>query len=204
MRFAGWRRDGSFLASSGDGPSPVDRCLRRIFPGLALALRQMAPGEQRRVWVPARLTFDPDDRESPPGVDATFDLELVEIVRAPPAPQDLKRPPPSALRQPGGLRLRFLQRGSGREHPTERARVKLNFTGWTAAGRLIESSLMAGQPALFELSGVMVGWRQALVQMVPGDKVRLWIPPALAFGDQPRRGQPRGPLVYDLELLAIE
>ena len=47
-------------------------------------------------------------------------------------------------------------------------------------------------------------WRDVLRLMVVKDKVRIWIPAALAFGDKPRRGQPKGDLIYDLELLAIE
>ena len=42
------------------------------------------------------------------------------------------------------------------------------------------------------------------MQMVVGDKVRLWIPRDLAYGEKPRRGQPKGDLVYELELLAIQ
>ena len=40
--------------------------------------------------------------------------------------------------------------------------------------------------------------------MVVGDKARFWIPSALAYGDTPSRpGAPAGPLVFDIELLAI-
>jgi peptidylprolyl isomerase len=49
---------------------------------------------------------------------------------------------------------------------------------------------------------VMPGWREALLQMSVGDKARLWVPEALAF--QGRVGEPRGTLVYELELSSIE
>ena len=40
--------------------------------------------------------------------------------------------------------------------------------------------------------------------MVVGDKARFWIPGALAYGDHPSQpGAPAGPLVFDIELLAI-
>jgi FKBP-type peptidyl-prolyl cis-trans isomerase len=38
---------------------------------------------------------------------------------------------------------------------------------------------------------------------VVGEKARVWIPAALAFGDKPRRGTPRGDVVYELELLEL-
>ena len=41
--------------------------------------------------------------------------------------------------------------------------------------------------------------------MVVGDKMRFWIPGALAYGDKPSRpGTPAGPLVFDVELLSIK
>jgi FKBP-type peptidyl-prolyl cis-trans isomerase len=39
---------------------------------------------------------------------------------------------------------------------------------------------------------------------VVGDKVRFWIPARLAYGDHPKRGEPAGTLVFDVELLAIK
>jgi peptidylprolyl isomerase len=40
---------------------------------------------------------------------------------------------------------------------------------------------------------------------VVGDKTRFWIPSQLAYGDKPARpGAPAGPLVFDVELLAIK
>lgn len=41
--------------------------------------------------------------------------------------------------------------------------------------------------------------------MKAGDKIRLWIPSELAYGDKPKRpGTPAGPLVFDIELLEIK
>jgi peptidylprolyl isomerase len=202
VHYTAWKRDGSLLTDSRARPEPPVQCLGTMFPGVAQALKKMVPGEQRRVWVPAPLTYAGDDDDKPPGADATFDVELLEILKAPRLPPDLKRPP--ANRTPSGLIIRTLKRGAGSESPSGNRRVKLHFSGWTADGKLIESSVMAGQPAVFELTTVIAGWREALGRMVTGDKVRIWIPPALAYGDRPRRGQPRGSLVYELELLGIE
>jgi peptidylprolyl isomerase len=83
------------------------------------------------------------------------------------------------------------------------AQVTLHFSGWTTQGDLIESSVMAHRPAVFSMTGVIAGWREALATMVVGDKVRVWIPMALGYGPHPRRGQPRGDLVYELELLGL-
>jgi peptidylprolyl isomerase len=61
-----------------------------------------------------------------------------------------------------------------------------------------------GQSISFPLSGVIKGWTEGVQLMVVGDKTRFWIPSALAYGDTPSRpGAPAGPLVFDIELLAI-
>jgi FKBP-type peptidyl-prolyl cis-trans isomerase len=202
VHYVAWNRDGSFLASSRLHTELESQCLRTMFAGMAAAVQTMVVGEQRRVWVPAALTYKGDDDDAPPGADVTFDVELVEIQKAPPTP-DLTAPP-SARTTPSGLAVQVLREGHGGEHAAPGRRVTLHFSGWTAGGRLLESSVMGGQPATFEFEGVMPGWREALQSMVVGDQVRIWVPATLAFGEKPRRGQPRGDLVYELELLALE
>ncbi len=204
LHFTAWKRDGSFLSNTRQWGEPQNQCLATALPGVAEALSTMVVGEQLRVWVPASLTFTGDDDARPPQIDATFDLELYEIVKAPPAPPSLKSPPATSKKMPSGLAIEVLRKGRGKQHPQEQSQVKLDFSGWTAEGRLIESSVMAHHPAVFSMSGVLRGWREALSQMVVGDKVRIWIPRDLAYGAQPRRGQPKGDLVYELQLLEIQ
>ena len=202
LHYVAWRHDGSLMASALPPAAPQTQCLRATFPGVAEALKTMVVGEQRRVWVPARLTYAGDDDEHPPLVDATFDLQLVEIQRAPPTPSQLDKPPRAARKLPSGLALQSMKRGTGTRHPGDNEQVMLHFSGWTRDGKLIESSVMANHPASFSMKSVIAGWREALATMVVGDKVRLWIPQALAY-PKPRRGQPRGDLVYEIELLGI-
>jgi peptidylprolyl isomerase len=175
-----------------------------MVPGVAEAVKKMVVGERRRVWVPAALTVRKGGDEPRPGEDATFDVELVEVIRAPSLPSDLTSPPRGAMRMESGLIMKVLRPGTGTAHPGPRSRVKLDFSGWTTDGKLIGSSVMAHHPARFEMVGVIRGWREALLTMVQGRKVRLWIPASLAYGAKPRRGQPKGDLVYDLEVLAID
>jgi peptidylprolyl isomerase len=200
VHFTAWKRDGALLSDSRRQGQPLTQCLRATCPGVVEALKEMAVGERRRVWVPARLTHVGGDDEHSPLVDATFDLELFDIQRAPATPQ--RQPPRAARKLASGLAIQVLRRGSNARHPTTSDRVMLHFSGWTSDGRLIESSVMANHPAVFAMNAVIAGWREALATMVVGDKVRLWIPQALAY-PRPRRGQPRGDLVYELELVAI-
>jgi len=52
---------------------------------------------------------------------------------------------------------------------------------------------------------VIAGWDQAVATMQTGDKVRVTIPPELAYGDSGYPGAipPKATLIFEVELLAI-
>jgi peptidylprolyl isomerase len=207
VSFTAWGRDGRFLFGSAFQGGPQLQCLRAAMPGVAEALRSMAIGEKRRLWLPAPLTTAPgdDDDERPSPVDITVDLELEGIIAAPATPTDLLAPPATALRLDSGVSVQTLQKGRGGPHPSASSRVRLHFSGWTREGRLFESTVMSGEPAVYLVANALPGWQEGLHRMVVGEKARFWIPAALAYGSRPgRRGVPTGDLVYDIELLALE
>ena len=205
VHYTGWRRDGLMIASSRREELPEVQCLRRVSPGVAEALRAMAVGEQRRIWVPARLAAGPgrEDETAPP-VAVTYDLELVGIIKAPATPPHLQAPPPRALRTPSGVALQVLQPGTGAAHPAAGSHVTVHMSGWRPDGTLVESTRMADHAAAFVVRELLPGLAEVVERMVVGQRVRAWIPSALAYGDKPRRGQPAGPLVYEIELLTLE
>jgi len=186
LHYRGWGRDGAVVASTRRTGGPEVQCLRRAIPPVAAALRAMAVGERRRVQVPP---------------DRSYELELVRIIRAPATPARLA--PRSASRSPSGLAVDVVRRGDGR--PIAASQVTLHMSGWTQDGTLFESTVMAGHPALTFVSDLIPGLREAVQGMSVGEKARLWIPAALAYGEHPRRrGQPAGPLVYEVELVGAE
>ena len=214
VRFTGWKRDGSLFSTSGiHGESRV-QCINSAMPGIVEALETMVTGEKLRVWLPASLTFgkkhhrghsrmDLDD-EPPPNVDLTFDVELVELMKAPPVPADLNAPAPNAVKMPSGLAFQVLKSGTGTQHPSMTSQVTLHYSGWTSDGKF-ESTVMGGHPAIFHVGTTLPAWREVLPQMVLGEKLRLWVPAALAYGDRPvSHMDPAGNLVYDIELLALQ
>jgi FKBP-type peptidyl-prolyl cis-trans isomerase len=208
VTYKGWSRDGVLRISS---PAEADgawvECVRGMVPGILEALKAMSVGEERRAWIPASLAFsaDDDDDRTTPKVDMTFDIALLELMKAPPVPKDLKAPPRSATKTSSGLAFVVLKKGEGTEHPLPASRVTVHFSGWKPDGTLLESTLRAKRATTFRLVEVLPGWREALSLMVVGDKVRAWIPAALGYGNKPvRPGLPAGNLVYEFELLAIE
>jgi peptidylprolyl isomerase len=120
-----------------------------------------------------------------------------------PAPPDVDSPPADAKKTASGLASKVLTPGTGKDHPGPSDKVKVHYTGWTKSGQMFDSSVVRGEPITFPLNGVIAGWTEGLGLMVVGEKRRLWIPAALAYGDRPRPGAPTGDLVFDVELLDI-
>jgi peptidylprolyl isomerase len=207
IHFTGWTPEGEVIDSSIPDGEPRSVLMGDLIKGLAEGLRLMGKGEKRRLWIPAALaTSGQPTRSGPPG-PSVFDVELVDFVKMPdpiPVPEDVEGPPAEAKRTASGLAYRYLKRGKGKDRPKADSNVEVHYSGWTPDGKLFDSSVRRGQPTSFPLNGVIKGWTEGVQLMVVGDKVRFWIPGALAYGDKPSRpGTPAGPLVFDVELLAI-
>jgi peptidylprolyl isomerase len=121
-----------------------------------------------------------------------------------PAPPDLLAPPADAKVTASGLASRVLKPGKGSIHPTATSVVTVHYTGWNAAGKMIDSSVVRNEPATFGLNQVVPGWTEGVQLMVIGEKRRFWLPGKLGYDNIDRPGAPKGPLVFDIELLDIK
>jgi FKBP-type peptidyl-prolyl cis-trans isomerase len=217
LSYTAWKRDGTLFSTSGLHGESIVQCLTTTIPGISEAVKEMVTGEKRRIWVPAESASASDDHVAhheikllhkdpeTPRVPLTFDVELIRIMKAPPTPADLRAPPESAFSTPGGVRVHVLREGSGTTHPAMTNWVTLNYSGWTTDGKLFESTIMSGHSAAFLLGTVLPGWREALQYMVQGEKARIWVPVAMAYGQHPPGKMfPAGDLVYDIELISFQ
>lgn len=104
-----------------------------------------------------------------------------------------------------GLQYLVLASGAaGGTSPTLQDSVLAHYHGTFIDGSVFDSSVDRGEPAQFGVSQVIAGWTEALQLMKAGDKWRLFIPSALAYGDQ--GSGPIGPhaaLIFDVELLEV-
>ena len=50
---------------------------------------------------------------------------------------------------------------------------------------------------------LLPGLREGIALMHVGETMRFWLPAELAYGEHPRGGRPAGPLVADVELVAL-
>jgi peptidylprolyl isomerase len=209
VHYTGWMIDGKMFDSSVVRGQPAEFPLDHVIKGWTEGLQLMVEGEQRRFWIPGKLAYG--DEPGPPGRPSgtlVFDVELLGIKKAPPAPAvptDVAAVPKNAKKTESGLAYRVLTKGKGKVHPAATDLVKVHYTGWTTDGKRFDSSVVRGQPAEFPLSGVIKGWTEGVRLMVEGEKTRFWIPGKMAYGDEPGPpGRPFGMLVFDIELIEIK
>jgi peptidylprolyl isomerase len=119
-------------------------------------------------------------------------------------PADVKAPPADAKTTASGLAWKVLKAGQGTVHPKATDQVTVHYSGWTTDGALFDSSVTRGAPAQFPLNGVIKGWTEGVQLMVEGEESRFWIPPELAYGNNPEPGYPAGTLVFDIQLISIK
>jgi FKBP-type peptidyl-prolyl cis-trans isomerase len=203
VHYSGWTKDGQMFDSSVQRGEPTAFAVTQVIPGWTEALKLMVVGEKRRLWIPAKLAYGEKAPPGAPAGDLTFDVELLEIMAAPKAPEDVKAAPASAKKTASGLKYRVLKPGTGKAHPKASDTVTVHYSGWTPDGKMFDSSVQRGQPTSFSLASVIKGWTEGVQLMVQGEKTRFWIPAELAYGQNPRPGAPSGPLVFDIELLQI-
>jgi FKBP-type peptidyl-prolyl cis-trans isomerase len=104
---------------------------------------------------------------------------------------------------PSGLQYKILTQGNGPK-PTASDMVTVNYRGTFVNSTEFDSSYKRGQPASFQVSGVIKGWTEALELMPVGSKWQLFIPPDLAYGESGRPGiPPNATLIFEVELLSI-
>ena len=105
---------------------------------------------------------------------------------------------------PSGLRYETVQEGTGASpKPTET--VKVHYTGKLIDGTVFDSSVQRGEAAEFPLDQVIPGWTEGIQKMKKGGKIKLYVPPNLAYGDDGRPGiPPSSTLIFDVELLDIK
>jgi FKBP-type peptidyl-prolyl cis-trans isomerase len=113
-----------------------------------------------------------------------------------------KRPGVTALAD--GLCYEILKPGQG---PNVKATdtVKIDYKGMLINGQVFDSTEQhGGEPLTIELDKAIPGWAEGVQQINKGGKIKLYIPPQLAYGDDGAGAIPPGSaLVFEIEVLDV-
>lgn len=102
------------------------------------------------------------------------------------------------------LQYKVITEGAG-ALPKSNDTVTVNYRGTLLNGKEFDSSFKRGQPGKFMVTRVVRGWSEALQMMKVGSKWELYIPSALAYGDNGTPAiEPGATLKFEVELLGIE
>jgi FKBP-type peptidyl-prolyl cis-trans isomerase len=200
VQYTGWSTDGTMFDSSYARAKASTFPLNRVIKGWGEGVQLMVTGEKRRMWIPDTLAYK--GMANRPQGTLVFDVELLAIVEAPKAPPDVAKAPADGQKTKSGLVTRIISPGTGTDHPKKNSTVTVHYSGWTTDGKMFDSSVTRGQTASFPLDAVIPGWTEGVQLMVVGEKRRLWIPERLAYDGA--EGKPKGMLVFDIELVAIQ
>jgi peptidylprolyl isomerase len=195
-----WTSEGVLLDSSSMAGRPVQIRLEMTFPAFRLLLPEMARGDHWLIWSPPDLANAADGHFVASWI--LFDVKLLDFISRPRTPADVSVPPRDAETSFSGVRYKILHSGDGGRTPRLGQRVRVNFAGWTRAGKLFDSSFSQGGPVELEVTvKTPWGFNEILTMMVVGDRWRFWVPEDLAYAGQ--KGRPQGPLCFEVELLEI-
>ena len=109
------------------------------------------------------------------------------------------------------IQYKVIAEGDG-EIPDYDDVVKVHYNGYLIDGYKFDSSYDRGEPATFNVNGVIKGWTEVLQKMPVGSKWEVYIPQNLAYGmkgisSDPKKGEyvipPSSTLIFEIELLEI-
>lgn len=103
-----------------------------------------------------------------------------------------------------GVQYKIIREGNGLV-PKSSDKVQVHYVGALLDGTEFDNSVKRGEPLEFPVSAVIEGWQDLLMVMKEGEKVKAWIPSALAYGEEgvPPTIPANSMLVFEVELLRV-
>lgn len=201
VNYTGWRTNGQMFYTSTRRGAPQAMSLVQVSKGWEEALTDMPKGEKRIYWMSPQMASR--GKPSKDSGDLVFQIEVVDIQPAPPAPQHLTGPAPDATKTKSGLAFKVLKPGTGADKPRMWDQVTVHYTTWNTEGRIIDSTQIRKRPRPVQLFREPEFWQESLMSMVEGQINRVWIPEDM-LKKQAKAKPAAGGLVVDFELVSLK
>jgi peptidylprolyl isomerase len=216
VHYVGTLADGIEFDSSLKRGAAARFQLNQVIPGWTEGVQLMSEGDKFRFFIPPDLAYG--EAGTPggpigPNEALIFDVELLKVSNPERNRAAAEKFLADNAKKAGvkatasGLQYEVLTEGpAGGRSPTDADKVRVHYEGRLVDGTVFDSSYARGEPLEFALASVIPGWTEGVQLMSEGDKFRLYIPPALGYGEQGTPGGPIGPneaLIFDVELLKV-
>ncbi|MCI5057193.1 MAG: FKBP-type peptidyl-prolyl cis-trans isomerase [Flavobacteriales bacterium] len=207
IRYEASFEDGSVFESTQGKDFPLVFKLGNnlVMPGLEEGVQLMKKGAKFRFKIPLSMTNHAQKLSHRVGEEGAliYEVELLKIADSP-KPFDVSDL--DTLKMENGLKYIKVLSNRGRKAESFKM-VTVHYTGFFEDGKIFDSSHEHGYPITFVLGKgeVIRGWEEMLLWMREGEKVRVIIPPNLAYG---KKGfgsvPPNATLFYDIELIKVD
>jgi FKBP-type peptidyl-prolyl cis-trans isomerase len=112
----------------------------------------------------------------------------------------------NVIEQPDGLRYEIIRPGDG-PLPKPGQIVLVDYVGRLADGTVFDRT--DNEPLNVEVGSVIRGWNEGIQKIRKGGRIKLYIPPALGYGEIVMSGHvsgipPNSTLLYEIDLLEIK
>ncbi len=209
VHYAGRLLSGAPFDNSYDRGKPFDFPLGggRVIKGWDEGIAYLHVGDSATLIIPANLGYGSTDRPTiPANSTLIFDVQLMDVKKTvKPVPFETKGR--DTVTTASGLRYIRLNETKG-EQAAAGKNVSVHYTGYLLNGNVFDSSISRGQPISFPLGQgrVIKGWDEGIALLRVGEKARLLIPSALAYGERGAGGliPPGADLIFDVELMEVK
>ena len=167
----------------------------------------MNVGDSATLIIPAELGYGAADRPTiPANSTLIFDVQLMDVKKVV-KPVPYKTEGFDTLTTMTGLRYIRLNETDGAPVKAG-STVAVHYTGYLENGTSFDSSISRGEPISFPIGvgRVIKGWDEGIALLKVGEKARLLIPSALAYGERGAGGAipPNADLIFDVELVSVK
>lgn len=213
IEYTGWLLDGTQFDASSNTGRPLTLPLSTFLPGWASGMRDMRPGERRKLLIGPEGAFGGlgNAPSIPPNATLVIDVSLIKIVDFVTVPKTL---PGWAVEGPAtkredGLQWWDLDAGDpeGEAIPSLEAIVELHIIGYLTDGTVFTRTRDEsgnGSPILIDLRRWLTGPAEGLIGLAPGARRKLIVPAQLAYGSTGRRiVPPRATVIFDIEVVGL-